>query len=131
MGQNDAMGHKVWLVPDGYLPSCEPGKLVSHESICVLNTGMQVAHCVLDVYFEDRDPMLGIHFEVGAQRTLHLRLDKPEMLGGAEIPRDVPYATRVTSDVPIVVQSSRLDVTQPNLALFTTIGFPWEEGSVR
>jgi len=119
-----AMGCKVWLVPDGYLPSCEPGDLVSHESICVLNTGTEKAHCKLDVFFEDRDPLLDIPFQVEAQRTCHLRLDRPDMLGGIELPRDVPYATRVMSDVPVVVQSSRLDVTQPNLALFTTMAFP-------
>ena len=124
MGNEDAVGHKVWLIPDGYLPDGEEGELVSHESICVLNVGQEAAHCVLDVYFEDRDPLKGIQFEVGAERTLHLRLDKPEMLSGVEIPRKVPYATRVTSDVPVVIQSSRLDITQPNLALFTSMGFP-------
>jgi hypothetical protein len=36
----------------------------------------------------------------------------------------VPYAIRVTSDVNIVVQHSRLDVTQTNMALFTTMGWP-------
>jgi len=127
MSEEVGMGSRVWLVPDGYLPSCEPGDLVSHESICVLNTGSKTAHCKLDVFFEDRDPMLGIAFQVEAQRTLHLRLDRPEMLGGVSLPKEVPYATRVTSDVPVVVQSSRLDVTQPNLALFTTMGYPCPE----
>jgi hypothetical protein len=33
---------------------------------------------------------------------------------------------KVESDVPIVVQLSRMDVTQPNLALMTTMGYPAE-----
>ena len=34
---------------------------------------------------------------------MHVRLDKPEQLSGTVIPRDVPYALRVRSDVPIIV----------------------------
>ena len=125
MNEGDApVGHCVWLIPDGYLPDSGEGELVSHESICVLNVSQKVAHCILDVYFEDRKPIKGIRFEVGGERTLHLRLDKTDMLGGIEIPKKVPYASRITSDIPIVVQSSRLDVTQPSLALFTSMGFP-------
>jgi hypothetical protein len=45
-------------------------------------------------------------------------------LNGAVIPRDVPYAMRLRSDVPIIVQYSRLDRTQINMALMTTIAYP-------
>lgn len=118
------VGHKMWLIPDGYLPVRGSEALVSHESICVLNTGTKMAHCALDVYFEDRPPMKGIRFAVAGERTSHVRLDKKEMLGGTELPQGVPFSYRITSDVPVVIQCSRLDVTQPNLALFTAIGFP-------
>ena len=30
---------KVWLIPDGFLPEDSSGKFVSHEAVCVLNTG--------------------------------------------------------------------------------------------
>ena len=64
---------------------------------------------------------------VGPERTLHIRLDKPEMLGGMTLPRLVPFAIRVESDIPIVVQHSRLDVTQPNLSVSTSIAYPLED----
>jgi hypothetical protein len=105
------------LAPTGY---------VTHESVCILNDGDEPAQCTLDVYFEDRDPILGIPFTVGAQRSLHLRLDKLKTPSGEEIPRDTCYSLRVTSDRNIVVQHSRLDVTQPNATLFTTMAFPAE-----
>lgn len=117
-------GCKVWLIPDAYLPEEGSDKLQGHEAVCLLNTGSEPADVSLDFYFEDRDPIKDVRVTVGAERTLHLRLDRPESLGGVELPRLVPYAIRVRSDVNIVVQHTRMDVTQENLALFTTMAWP-------
>ena len=118
-----ADGARTWLIADAYLPSAGLGHLAGHEAICILNTGDHPAHVQIDFYFEEREPQLGVAVTIGPRRTRHIRTDKPEMLGGLAIPREVPYAIRVRSDVPVVVQYSRLDVTQPNLALMTTLGF--------
>lgn len=118
-------GRRVWLIPDAYLPERGSGKYVGHESLCILNTGDEPARVQIDFYFEDRDPIKGVTVTVGAERTWHLRLDDPKNLGGLELPREVPYAIRVRSDKNVVVQHSRLDVTQNNMALFTTMG--WTE----
>ncbi|HEY8743681.1 MAG TPA: sensory rhodopsin transducer [Chloroflexota bacterium] len=121
-------GHKVWYIPDGYLPPASyPGSLVSHEAVCVLNTGSKEATVRLTIYFEDREPLRDLTNTIPAERTLHIRLDKPEHTGGHQLPAGVPYAIRVESDVPIIVQHSRLDATQPALALFTTMGFPQQD----
>jgi len=117
-------GCKTWLIPDAYMPEVGSGKYVGHEALCMLNTGEVPAQVELDFYFEDRPPIKGVPVTLEAERTWHLRLDRPEQLGGVVIPREVPYAIRVRSNVPIVVQYSRLDVTQPNMSLFTTMGWP-------
>ena len=118
-------GHTTWYIPDGYLPpNSQPGEYVSHESICVLNVTENDAQVVLTFYFEDREPMRDIRCPVPAERTIHIRLDKPEMTGGVAIPKGVPYAIRVESDVPIIVQISRLDATQEACALMTTMAYP-------
>ena len=118
-------GHQVWYIPDGYLPPTSyPGSLVSHEAVCVLNTGPHDATVRLTIYFEDREPLRDLTSRVPAERTLHIRLDKPEYTGGQRLPTGVPYAIRVESDVPVIVQHSRLDATQPALALFTTMAYP-------
>lgn len=121
-------GHRLWIIPDGYIASTPPEAIgpsgyITHESVCVLNDGDKTAHCRLDVYFEDRDPMLNIPFEVGGRRSLHLRLDKLQTPSGEQIPRDTCYSLRVRSDRDIVVQHSRLDVTQPNATLMTTVAY--------
>jgi len=119
-------GARVWLIPDGYLPTpVRDGKAYqSHEAVCVLNTGAEEAHIQLDFYFEDREPIHDVAVLVGAERTFHIRLDKPEHLDGVQLPLDVPYAIRVRSDVPVIVQHTRLDATQINLALMTTMAYP-------
>jgi hypothetical protein len=119
-------GAKTWIVPDGYLPTppADGQPYQSHEAVCILNTEPRDARVLIDVFFEDRDPLKDLAVTVPGERTFHVRLDKPEHLGGATLPRDTPYAIRLRSDVPIVVQHSRLDTTQPNLTLMTTIAFP-------
>lgn len=117
-------GAKVWLVPDGYLPKESTGEQESHEAICVLNTSPEEARILLAFYFEDRDPMKGIEVVVPPERARHLRIDRPEQVGGFEIPRGIPYAVRVESSVPVTVQHSRLDTSQAALALMTTVAYP-------
>jgi hypothetical protein len=39
------------------------------------------------------------------------------------IPRDTAYASLIKSSVPIVVQHTRLDSRNPNIALLSTIAF--------
>ena len=116
-------GHRVWIVPDGDLPPRGEGDLEGHEALIILNTCEADAHIFLDVYFTERDPVLGIPCTVGGQRVLCIRLDKPIGPDGFQIPFG-QYALRIRSDVPIVVQFGRLDVRQPNLAYYGTMAFP-------
>lgn len=116
-------GAKVWLIPDAYLPESGSDALQGHEAICLLNTGTRDAHVTIDFYFEDREPIRNVTLTLGAERTWHVRLDDSKQIGVA-LPRLVPYAIRVRSDINIVVQYSRMDTTQTNLALMTTMGWP-------
>ena len=114
----ESPGKKRWFVPDGYLPPAAS----SHESACLLNAGERDARVRLTFFFEDRDPAGPVELLLRAQRTWHVRLDDPAQLGGIEVPRGVPYAYSVESDVPIVVQHSRLE-TSAGYTLFTTIAY--------
>ncbi|HHU78922.1 MAG: sensory rhodopsin transducer [Caldicoprobacterales bacterium] len=125
MNKNNAKGSYVWLVPDCYYPSISsPGHYVSHEAICVLNTGRQDAHLDLTLYFEDREPIRSFKAVCKAERTNHIRLDLLRDEKGQAVPQDVPYAIMVESDQPVVVQYSRLDTTQAEMSLMTTIAHP-------
>ena len=116
-------GARVWLVPDGFIPQESSGSQVSHEAICVLNTSSEEARLAISFYFEDREPVKDVVVVVPPERTRHLRTDE---LDGAQIPRGVPYAMRVESSVPVVVQCSRMDTTQAALSLMTAVAYPVE-----
>jgi len=117
-------GRRVWYIPDAYLPSSGLGqKWEGHESVCIINDTDEDAAVAFTLYFEDRDPVDKIRFKLPARRAKHVGMHKPEDLGGFSVPRDVPYAIKVESSVPVIVQYSRLDVTQPNFTLMTTIPY--------
>lgn len=121
---NHAPGKLRWYIPDAYLPSSGLGqKWEGHESVCILNAGKQDAQVRFSLFFADRPPVENIPVVVKARSDQHLGMHKPEQLNGVVVPRDVPYGIVVESDVPIVVQYSRLDVTQPNFTLMTTIPY--------
>jgi hypothetical protein len=118
-----AEGAKKWMIPDGYIPPKSSNKLLSHESVCVLNTSGSDAHLTFTIFFEDRDPLVNIHETVGAMRTRHIRTASLSA-EGQKIPVGVPYAIVVESDINVVVQYSRLDTTQKELALMSVVAHP-------
>jgi hypothetical protein len=121
------LGKRRWAIPEGYIPPDDSAKsraLISHEAACLLNASDSDAHVQLTVYFADREPAGPYRVTVPARRTLHLRfndLREPE-----RIPTGTDYASVIESDVPIVVQHTRLDSRNENYALLTTIAFACE-----
>ena len=68
--------------------------------------------------------MKGFEAVCPPERTIHIRLDRLKNRRRQKIPTGVPFALKVTSDRKIVVQHTRLDSSQPALALMTTMAFP-------
>ena len=118
-----SIGAKVWLIADSYLPDRSTNKMRSHESVCVLNLNRRPAKVKITVYFEDREPMEGFEAVCPARRTAHVRLEQIKNHQGEAIPLAKPMALMVESNVKVVVQHTRLDTTQPALALMTTLGY--------
>jgi hypothetical protein len=122
---NQAIGHTLWAIPEGYIPGQSTGpdpEFTSHETACMLNTGDRDANVEIWIYFTDKDPAGPYRLKVPARRTVHLRFNSLE--DPQPIPRDTDYASIIKSDVPIVVQHSRLDSRQSENALLTTIAYP-------
>ena len=121
---SEKAGGKVWIVPDCFLPAQSTGELKSHESTCVLNIGKKPAALKLTAYFENREPMEGFQAACPTRRTNHIRLDSLKNRRGEGIPVGTPFALKIESSVKVVVQHTRLDTTQPALALMTTMAYP-------
>jgi hypothetical protein len=120
----DAIGRKRWAIAEGYIPSQSAftdRTLVSHETACILNAGDRDAHVTITIFFANREPVGPYRVTVAARRTLHLRfndLEEPH-----PIPRDTDYASIFESDVPIIVQHTRLDSRRAELALLSTVAY--------
>jgi hypothetical protein len=120
----EPIGRRRWAIAEGMIPSgstADSPDLASHETACILNAGDQAAQVQVTLYFEDREPVGPYRLEVPARRTKHLRFD--ELKDPEPVPRDTDYASLIESDVPIVVQHTRLDSRQPELGIMTTLAY--------
>lgn len=119
-----AIGNRRWAIAEGYIPETSTGQgpaMTSHETACILNAGDADAHVTLTIYYADREPAGPYQVTVPARRTLHLRfndLEDPE-----PVPKGTDFASVFESDVPIVVQHTRLDSRQAENALLSTIAY--------
>ncbi|SCZ63338.1 sensory rhodopsin transducer [Thiohalomonas denitrificans] len=118
------IGKRRWAIAEGYIPGSSTGPapaMTSHETACILNAGDDEANIVITIFFSDRAPAGPYRFVVPPRCTRHIRfnnLDDPE-----PIPTDTDYASVIESDVPIVVQHTRLDSRQAELALLSTMAY--------
>jgi hypothetical protein len=104
------IGRTRWVIPEGNIPSQSVSTdraLVSHETACILNANEQDAHIVLTLFFADREPLGPYNITVLRCRTLHLRFN--DLTDPSPVPLDTDYSSIFESDVPIVIQHTRLD----------------------
>ncbi len=119
------IGAREWVIAEGYIPPESHGpepQMLSHETVCLLNTSDEDATVEITIYYKDREPVGPYKVTVPARRTRHVRfndLKDPEL-----IPRDTDYSSVIRSDVPIVAQHTRLDSRQAENALLSTVAYP-------
>lgn len=122
--EQEPIGKRRWAIAEGYIPEGSHGPepaMLSHETVCLLNASEQEATVQLTLYFTDREPVGPYRITVPPRRTRHVRfndLEDPE-----PVPKATDYASVIHSDVPIVVQHSRLDSRQEENALLSTMAF--------
>jgi len=120
----EPIGRTRWAIAEGYIPSKSSftdHALVSHETACILNAGDRDAHVTITIFLANREPFGPYRVTVAARRTLHLRFD--DLKEPAMIPRDTDYSSVFESDVPIVVQHTRLDSRHAEVSLLSTTAY--------
>jgi hypothetical protein len=123
----DPIGKRRWAIAEGYIPSASHGvvpALKSHETASILNAGDADAHVTIWVFFHDREPAGPYHLTVPARRTYHMRFN--DLTEPTRVPRDTEYSSVFQSDQPVVVQHTRLDSRQAELALLSTMAYASE-----
>ena len=120
-----SIGKTRWVIAEGYIPGASTGEgraFESHETACILNASEREANVRITLYFADRDPVGPYKIRIDGKRTKHVRFN--DLKDPAPVPRDTDYSSLIESDVPIVVQHTRLDSRQAALALLSTMAFP-------
>lgn len=123
-----SIGRKHWAIAEGWIPAWSHGpepEMLSHETACILNANDVDAHVQITIYYSDREPVGPYKMTVPARRTVHQRFN--DLKDPAPIPTATNYASTIVSDVPIVVQHTRLDSRQSANALVTTVAFAGSE----
>lgn len=118
------IGKKIWVIAEGYIPGKSNGpapQFTSHEAACILNPGDQDAHIEITIFYSDKEPTAPYKIIVPAKRTKHLRFN--DLKDPEPIPRDTDYSSIIQSDIPVVVQHTRLDSRQSKNALLSTIAY--------
>src|SRR5512142_1391131 len=121
------IGRRHWATAEGWIPGESHGPapaMTSHETACILNASDSDAHVEIRLFFSDRDPVGPYRLTVPARRTKHLRFN--DLRDPAPVPLETNYSSVIDSDVPIVVQHTRLDSRQAENALLTTIAYAQE-----
>lgn len=119
------LGRRSWAIPEGYIPTGSNGpspEMLSHETACILNPNGRPAKVEITLYFADREPVGPYRVLVEARRTKHVRFN--DLVDPEPVPSGTDYASILVSDVPIVVQHTRLDSRQAENALLSTIAYP-------
>jgi hypothetical protein len=121
----EELGSRVWVIAEGYIPPSSNGhepEMTSHETACILNASDEDASVEITVYFKDREPVGPYSVSVPARRTVHQRFN--DLSDPEPVPRGTEYASVIRSNVPVVVQHSRLDSRQAENALLSTVAYP-------
>jgi hypothetical protein len=126
MFMNKPIRCKCWAIAEGYIPAYSNGpepQFTSHETVCILNTSDQDAHVQITIFYSDKEPVGPYRVTVPARRTKHIRFNN--LTDPEQIPHDTDFASAIESDVPIVVQHTRLDSRQAENALLSTVAYAY------
>ena len=118
------LGKKLWAFADGFIPSESNGpepQNTSHDRLSILNTGKTEAEIEITFYYADKDPKGPYKLTVKGYRVKQIRIN--DLIDPEAIPLDTAYGCIIVSNVPIILQMSRLDTTLPSKAMFSTLPY--------
>jgi len=120
----DAIGRKRWAIAEGHIPSQSSftdRALISHETACILNAAAasRTLRSPSSLPTAIRSAPTGLRYRRGA--LLHLRFN--DLTEPSPVPRDTDFSSVFESDVPIVVQHTRLDSRHAEVSLLSTTAY--------
>jgi hypothetical protein len=120
--------HKIWVIAGGHIPLSSTGTepaFTSRDQLCLLNTNAKPATVNIMIYYENDPPTGPYKIELKENCVRQVRFN--DLVDPLPVSLDIPFAAVVESDVPIVVQFTRMDTSQSMLAGFSTMAFAADE----
>lgn len=118
------IGRTTWAIAGGHIPlhshGHEPDN-TSRDELSVLNAGEADAHLEITIFYADREPVGPYRLTVPARRTRRVRFN--DLIDPQAMPLDTDYGAVIESDVPIVVEFSRLDSSRGEHSLLSVVPF--------
>lgn len=113
------IGYKHYMFVDGDLPGTgDDMSLPGHEALMITNRNEQDAKITINLYFEDKAPVKGLHLTIPAERVVCFRTDLPFCEEQYQIPFG-QYSLELLSDIPVCASFGRLD-RRHNLGYYVT-----------
>ena len=124
----NSIGKTRWAIAGGHIPLSSTGpepELTSHDKLCLLNTNDREAQVEITILYADHEPVGPYPLTVKARRARHVRFN--DLINPEAMPLDTDYASLITSNLPIVVQFSRLNSGQAENAVLGAMAFPADD----
>lgn len=113
------IGYKHYMFVDGDLPgNGDDMSLPGHEALMITNRNTVDAHIIVNLYFEDKAPVKGLHLTIPAERVVCFRTDLPFCEENYQIPFG-QYSLELESDINVCASFGRLD-RRHNLGYYVT-----------
>lgn len=120
--------NNIWVIPAGHIPLQSTGEepaFTSRDQICILNRNDAPAMITIMIYYENESPAGPYEIELKEKCVRQIRFN--DLVNPFPISLDRNFAAVVESNIPIVVQFTRMDTSQAMLAGFTTMAFAGDE----
>lgn len=120
-----AYGKIDWAFSAGRAPLKSNGKepdFISHDKIAVLNTSEEEAMVEMTIFYEDEQPLGTFSVKIEAKRLRKIRFN--DLIDPLPIELERNYSCLIQTNVPVVVQFSRLNSGERANAEMTTMAFP-------
>lgn len=121
------IGKLDWAFSGGRIPFESTGEepmFNSHDKISVLNTSEEEAEIKIFIFYEDEAPVGAFEVAVKPKRMRKIRIN--DLIDPVAVKLDRNYACSIRSNVPVVIQFSRMNTGQDANAIMGTIAFPAE-----
>jgi hypothetical protein len=117
-----AIGKRHWAISVGSIPSRSSGAepaFTSRDQIALLNASGELANVRIRVLYAERGEIGPFRLGVAPRRLRSIRIN--DLIFPEAVRLDEPYGLVVDSDVPIVMQFTRVDTrAAANAGLMTT-----------